>query len=296
MEKFVKIITPYRNEEKYLSQYLDSLVEGQKIFRNLKIILIDDFSNDKSFEIVKKYSINYNFFINERNKKKGKVNAINLGIKHLNKNDYVKFCDADDVLTISFFQDLHKILSDNIIVHDLVISDENLNKINYLRINPLILKGPKKSIQSGVIIPKACWIFESKWLLPIPDGILYEDFWFSYILKKYDQKIIYLKNKSYYLYRQNSNQTFGGVLNYNKKIDEWRNIRLIKSYTALKEIDSNFNFNALIYYYNLKLKFSFKKIIKLFFCSRNLFIKYSLEKIIGKNIIIIKKLIWKLRV
>jgi cellulose synthase/poly-beta-1,6-N-acetylglucosamine synthase-like glycosyltransferase len=53
----VSIILPARNEEKYIKKCLDSLIVQD--YPNYEIIAINDFSSDKTGEIIKKYGINH---------------------------------------------------------------------------------------------------------------------------------------------------------------------------------------------------------------------------------------------
>ena len=74
------IITPVFNTEKYLVRSILSVI-NQK-FQKVELILIDDGSNDKSGEICKKFSKNFNFikFV-KNNKNKGVSKSRNLGLK-----------------------------------------------------------------------------------------------------------------------------------------------------------------------------------------------------------------------
>ena len=65
----ISIITPVYNSEKYIIRLLKS-IEYQK-FLNLEILLIDDFSNDKTIELIKKYQ-NVDQRIKLKKKKKNK--------------------------------------------------------------------------------------------------------------------------------------------------------------------------------------------------------------------------------
>ncbi len=91
----VSVIVPAYNEEKYIKKCVDSILN--QTLKDIDIILIDDGSTDKTFEIMQEYS-----------KKNKNVTAISLphggvGIarnKGLDsaKGEYIKFVDADDYL------------------------------------------------------------------------------------------------------------------------------------------------------------------------------------------------------
>ena len=63
-------------------------------------------------------------------------------------------------------------------------------------------------------------------VFPIPEELPFEDLWFSLAIKKTREKF-FLSNKRCYLYRQHESQTYGGVLNYQRSIIEFRNQRFI---------------------------------------------------------------------
>ena len=51
MDPLVSVIMPFYNEEKYIEKSVQCILE--QTYKNLEIILIDDASNDKSFNIIK---------------------------------------------------------------------------------------------------------------------------------------------------------------------------------------------------------------------------------------------------
>lgn len=93
------IIIPYKNSEKSIIKTLKS-IKSQKINNNYyEVLLINDFSNNKSTKIVKKYIHNFTNFKLFKSKKKtdGPGHARNLGIS-LSKGNYILFLDSDDCL------------------------------------------------------------------------------------------------------------------------------------------------------------------------------------------------------
>ena len=81
MEKKVSIIVPVYNSEKYLKECLDSLT-GQTL-SDLEIILVNDASTDKSYNIMLEYEQLYPGLVQvysfQQNSKQGA--ARNLGIR-----------------------------------------------------------------------------------------------------------------------------------------------------------------------------------------------------------------------
>ena len=90
----ISIIVPFNNGKKYLNNCLKNLSKNN--YKDFEVILIDDFSEDNSEDIAKKYvgnlKINY-YYTNERTI--GVGNARNLGITKAT-GDYIMFLDVDD--------------------------------------------------------------------------------------------------------------------------------------------------------------------------------------------------------
>lgn len=89
----VSVIIPAFNSmtgSKNIEQTLRSIVNQS--YKNIEILVIDNFSNDSTHEVCKRYPIR--FFQIEGNRSK----ARNLGIKEM-KGDYALFVDSDHVLT-----------------------------------------------------------------------------------------------------------------------------------------------------------------------------------------------------
>lgn len=83
----VSVIIPVYNEEKYLNFCLSSILE--QTYENKEIIVVDDGSNDKSFEIAKQYNVKL-----LKEKHKGTGNARNKGAQKA-KGEILIFADAD---------------------------------------------------------------------------------------------------------------------------------------------------------------------------------------------------------
>ena len=93
------IITPTFNRADYLERILKTL-NPQSIYIS-EWIVIDDGSNDKTYEVISKFkkisSIN---IIYQYSSNRGMTNAINIGLKYVNGNYFFKL-DSDDYLTVS---------------------------------------------------------------------------------------------------------------------------------------------------------------------------------------------------
>lgn len=103
-EKLISIIVPIYNTEKYLKKCLDSIIN--QTYQNLEIILINDGSTDKSYDICKEYKDKDNriVLINKKNNT-GQADARNRGLK-IAKGDYIGFVDSDDYIESNMFEKL----------------------------------------------------------------------------------------------------------------------------------------------------------------------------------------------
>ena len=93
--KKVDVLLPTYNVEKYIRQTLDSVISQS--FRDFNLLILDDCSNDNTFNIVKSYEKSdsrINVFRNEKNL--GVVNSRNK-LFELSKSELLAICDADDI-------------------------------------------------------------------------------------------------------------------------------------------------------------------------------------------------------
>ena len=95
MNNLVSIITPSYNSSKFIEECVNSVVS--QTFQNWEMIIIDDYSNDNSRDIISELSekderIKYIFL--EENV--GAAEARNVAIKQ-SKGKYIAFLDSDDI-------------------------------------------------------------------------------------------------------------------------------------------------------------------------------------------------------
>lgn len=104
----ISIIVPIYNTERYLEDCVESLLN--QTTRNIEIILVDDCSEDASFELIKKYSSMDKRIIYSRHKENhGQAVARNTGID-LSIGDYILFVDSDDLLAHNAIEKLTKVV------------------------------------------------------------------------------------------------------------------------------------------------------------------------------------------
>jgi teichuronic acid biosynthesis glycosyltransferase TuaG len=92
MDKKVTIIVNFHNGEEYLNECIQSILNQD--YENLEIILWDNFSNDKSFEIIKEFSDSRIKYI--YNKKKDPLYKARNSAINASTGDLIAFLDCDD--------------------------------------------------------------------------------------------------------------------------------------------------------------------------------------------------------
>ncbi|MBU3956767.1 glycosyltransferase [Patescibacteria group bacterium] len=91
----VSVIMPAYNAEKYISEAIKSILN--QTFENFKLIIIDDCSTDKTWQIINKYRKIDKRVIAFRNNKNLKLSrTLNRGIR-VAKGKYIARMDADDI-------------------------------------------------------------------------------------------------------------------------------------------------------------------------------------------------------
>ena len=147
MNKIYILLSTY-NGEKYLKEQLDSLFSQS--YKDFKLIVRDDGSNDKTLDILKKYDIELLPSFGNLGVKKSFEKLLKYASEN-NEAKYFMFCDQDDVWksdkiekTLKKMQELENLYGNNmpLLIHtDLEVVNENLKTINhsmwqYEKINP----------------------------------------------------------------------------------------------------------------------------------------------------------------
>jgi glycosyltransferase involved in cell wall biosynthesis len=110
MTPLVSIITPMYNSEAFISEMIHSVIN--QTHKNWELLLIDDYSTDKTIEIATSFSNRYSnikLFTNEINQ--GAANSRNKGIIE-SKGDFIAFLDADDLWKSEKLEKQLKVMKD----------------------------------------------------------------------------------------------------------------------------------------------------------------------------------------
>lgn len=103
----ISLISPIYNKEKYLLRFLRS-VQNQ-YFDDIEIILVDDFSKDKTIQIIEYYKKeDERIILIKHNNNKGTLISRNEGAL-LSKGEFLIFVDPDDILSNDILKYCYKI-------------------------------------------------------------------------------------------------------------------------------------------------------------------------------------------
>ncbi len=266
----LSIIVPVYNVEKYITECLDSIYDGN--LNDFEVICVDDRGNDKSIEFIEKYTNEKeikNLKIIKHDKNKGLSESRNTGI-NVASGKYICFLDSDDMIVA---ESLNKLVNEAI-KDDLDIIEGNLKEIFETDIN--IETGANKikrnstevldgdtyfysMCQNKEFIPMAwCKIYKLEYLkkqeLFMPN-LKFEDEEFSPRVIINAQKVKYY-DIVFYIYRRRDNSITTNIIKSNDWVESYliiidkltnfaETIKDKKSYECLKNRISNFALSLL---------------------------------------------------
>lgn len=240
----ITILMATFNGEKYVEEQIESLLN--QTYKDFKIIICDDCSTDNTYSILKQYQEKYSekikVFKTEKNTGSAKYNFLNMIINY--KDDYVMFCDQDDVwksdkiqLTLNEMKRMESIHKKEtpIVVHtDLTIVDDKLNVLyesfkyqmkadyNKTKINNVVIQNNLTGCTG--MINRAL----SEMIVKEPDYFVMHDWWVMLIGSAFG--VISHVDKSTIMYRQHrENQVgAGNIRSLSYRINRFINIEKIK--------------------------------------------------------------------
>ena len=101
--KTVSIVIPSRNEEKYIGQCLDSIINTTYPKELLSVLVCDGLSTDNTPQVILSYEEKYSYITYLRNEHRTTPYALNLGIQH-NKSDIVIILGAHSTIAPDFIE------------------------------------------------------------------------------------------------------------------------------------------------------------------------------------------------
>jgi glycosyltransferase involved in cell wall biosynthesis len=154
LQTIVSIIIPCYNQELWIKECIDSCLTQSGV--RVEVIVIDDGSTDKSFEIIRRYGDNV---ISETGPNRGVNYARNRGLE-LATGKYVKFLDADDKLA-------DDVLSREVSLLESSGTDVCYGDWAYIE----ILKSGRNKIcrirKSGYQPDMILWLLDGNWCCPL---------------------------------------------------------------------------------------------------------------------------------
>lgn len=147
MKKFpdISVIIPVYNAEKTIIRCVKSICKQS--YQNIEIILIDDGSSDKSYEICKKLSYQDSRIHVYRQKNKGVSSARNNGINQA-KGKYICFVDSDDWVDPDYVGILIKYMVPNGMSASGIYNNSNRRLNNPIRVTYLSIDEAQISVLS----------------------------------------------------------------------------------------------------------------------------------------------------
>lgn len=251
------IIVPIYNVEKYVEECIKSLVNQS--YKNTEIILLNDGTQDNSFELCKKYAESNENIVLVDKQNEGVSKTRNRGID-IARGEYIIFVDSDDSLELKALEKIEKVvLSDGLTIF-------GYNKIYKDKKDHIY----KADLQFNDITQVEKMIFESE----LVGGYLFNKVFSRKIIKdhnlKFNPNIHYCEDLlfvcEYLQYCHNFNYISKGLYNYRMRRSSVtynyitkKNTSILKSYEILlqkykknKLISNNLKYRYLVSYYKLK--------------------------------------------
>lgn len=212
----ISIIVPVYNCEKYISNCINSILEQS--FKDFELILVDDGSSDRSFEICESFAKKDNRVRTIHQPNSGVSRARNRGLDEA-KGEYIGFVDGDDCVDKEMYERLYKNLADNNadisicgIVNYFVKKDGTTEKVRQSPVDGFwIFSGEqalKEALQSRLYsVNPVNKLFKRELFdkLRYPEGKISEDAFLIPVVISKSGKVVYdSKPMYYYLRRENS--------------------------------------------------------------------------------------------
>ena len=127
----ISFIMPVHNGEMFLQKTINCVLSQKDI--NFEIIIIDDFSNDRSYDIAAKYNkIDNRIKLIKNKRNEGFTKTINLGLKK-STGKYLIILDQDDYLENNHCKKMIEYMNDNVsmVFCDYNLIDENDKKFDF---------------------------------------------------------------------------------------------------------------------------------------------------------------------
>ncbi len=256
----ISIAVATYNGEKYIKKQIDSLLSLN--YKNKEIIVSDDNSTDKTYDILKQYGNKIKLI---KNPQKGLNSNFVNAIKQCS-GEYIALCDQDDIWEKNKLEILLEHIDDFDLVHGgvSIIDDEDnyhnnkslhksyeIDKTNFYQFSDFI---KENSVLGCTSLIRTSFL---KKYLDIPNNIIYHDWWIVLNAIKNGKGIVYIDNEIIKYRQHNNNTAYLTYNNNNWSIKKIKSNNVILSHFKLNDIETKLIDNDTFYNY-----------------IRNVFIKY----------------------
>lgn len=183
MSELISVVVPVYNVENYLDECIVSII-NQSYF-NIEIILVNDGSSDKSYDICEKYK-SLDSRIKVIHKENGGLSsARNKGLE-LARGEYIVFIDSDDYIKNDYilllYESISKMNSDISICEFELIIKESIKEKN-ISLNPRNIYSNIEVLKKTLLGEVECYAWNKMYKTALlkendiyyPEGKLYED-------------------------------------------------------------------------------------------------------------------------
>jgi len=225
---------PSKNVSLYVGDAISALLEAP--FQSWELIVVEDHSSDNTLEVTEDLARQDSRIRVVRNTGDGKVAGLNYGYS-LTRGTLIKCIDADDQLSPEFFAHLSVMSRCDAMCHDMAVTTNDLNVVGKYAIDQSFFRNDfAQCLRHLKGLPRCTWLFTREVgdrIFPMPLALPFEDVWFSLVIKKYAKEISYIGERLY-SYRQHGNQTFGGVLCFDRDVVIFRAKRMLRLLALLE--------------------------------------------------------------
>ena len=223
----ISIIIPVYNTEAYLDQCIQSVIN--QTYKNIEIILVDDGSEDNSYEKCRAWAQKDSRIKVIRKGHSGVSDSRNLGLK-IASGEFIGFIDSDDWIEPNMYEYLHEILvKENAEIAACGI----INDYGSYQTVPTVcdFNGPPEEAQrliyTDTIFPVSSWnkLFARRiWnIIRFPSGKICEDAATTYLLLEQANKVVQTVRPFYhYCIRSNSIMTAEFQISNMDEEEAWR--------------------------------------------------------------------------
>ena len=262
----VSVIVPMYNDEEYLRQCIESIINQTIGFKNIQAIFIDDNSKDKSYDIALEYQNKYpeNIILKKLDVNSGSGGKPrNVGID-LAVGKYLMFSDADDFFASDAFEKMYNHMEEK--KADFIISNWNYTDVDgNLWEKPVFDKDRFKEFKLSIYdYDKSFYVMNSsmcnkifnrefinKYNIRCLEGVPGEDTYFSMSAFLNAENVYYVEDITYF-YRQRNTLYKEASISWNcsKNFFEGMNIAYKKLYELFVK-HKQVNFYRFIYARNM---------------------------------------------